>query len=176
MLKIYFWQEVPSCGMSHACCVPGCKSRRKDCKTPDVHFYRWPAEIERRALWLAALKRQGWEPTEYSRMCSLHFKSGTSVMMRSAGLWYRLYMNALTGLFVYTGHSVPWIIRTLDCAVVSRIIPHWLITASDCIGPVPDGEMFTLSVRRQEYLMKVIFYGLSCSAVGRTLIRQGSVS
>ena len=48
-------------------------------------------------------------------------------------------------------------------------------TASDCIGPVPDGEMFTLSVRQQEYLMKVILYGLRCSAVGRTLIRQGSV-
>ena len=26
----------------------------------------------------------------------------------------------------------------------------WLITASDCIGQVPDGEMFMLSVRRQE--------------------------
>ena len=35
--------------------------------------------------------------------------------------------------------------------------------------------MFTLSVRRQEYLMKAIVYGLKCSAVGRTLIRQGSV-
>ena len=42
--------------------------------------------------------------------------------------------------------------------------------------PVPDGEVFTLSVRRQEYLMKVIIYGFRCSAVGRTLIRQGSVS
>ena len=36
--------------------------------------------------------------------------------------------------------------------------------------PVLDGEMFALSVRRQEYLMKVIFYGLRCSAVGGTLI------
>ena len=35
--------------------------------------------------------------------------------------------------------------------------------------------MFTLSVRRQEYLMKVIFYGLGCLAVGLTLIRHGSV-
>ena len=42
--------------------------------------------------------------------------------------------------------------------------------------PLPDGEMFTLSVRRQKYLMKVILCGLRCSAVGRTLIRQGSVS
>ena len=44
--------------------------------------------------------------------------------------------------------------------------------------PVPDGEMFTLSVRHQEYLMQEIFYGhgLRCSAVGQTLIRQGSVS
>ena len=35
--------------------------------------------------------------------------------------------------------------------------------------------MFTLSLRRQEYLMKLIFYGLRCSSVGRNLIRQGSV-
>ena len=42
--------------------------------------------------------------------------------------------------------------------------------------PIPDGEMFTLSVRRQEYLMKVILYGLRCSAVSQTQIRQGSVS
>ena len=36
----------------------------------------------------------------------------------------------------------------------------WLITAADCIRPVPGGEIFTLSIRRQEYLMKAIFYGL----------------
>ena len=36
--------------------------------------------------------------------------------------------------------------------------------------------MFTLSVRRQEYLMKVIFSGLRCSAVGPTVIRQEIVS
>ena len=41
---------------------------------------------------------------------------------------------------------------------------------------VLDGEMFMLSVQRQEYLMKVIFNGLGCSTVGRTLIRQGPVS
>ena len=36
--------------------------------------------------------------------------------------------------------------------------------------------MFTQSVRHQDYLMKVIFYGPICSAIGRTVIRQGSVS
>ena len=35
--------------------------------------------------------------------------------------------------------------------------------------------MFTLSVWRRDYLMKVIFSELRCSAVGRTVIRQGSV-
>ena len=42
----------------------------------------------------------------------------------------------------------------------------------NCIVPVANGEMFTLSVRRQEYLMKAIFYGLWCSAVGRTLYNR----
>ena len=36
--------------------------------------------------------------------------------------------------------------------------------------------IFILSVRRQEYLMKVIFSGNRCSAVGPTVIRQGTVS
>ena len=36
--------------------------------------------------------------------------------------------------------------------------------------------MLTLSVRRQEYLMKVILSGLRCSAVGQTVIRQETVS
>ena len=34
---------------------------------------------------------------------------------------------------------------------------------------------YCTSVWRQEYLTKVILYRLSCSAYGRTLIRQGSV-
>ena len=42
--------------------------------------------------------------------------------------------------------------------------------------PVPDGKMFTLSIWRQEYLVKIIFYRRRCLAVGRTLIRHGSVS
>ena len=59
-------------------------------------------------------------------------------------------------------------VYTLITGLTNRI-------ASNYIGPLSDGEMFTLSVRRQEYLMKAIVYGLKCSAVGRTLIRQGSV-
>ena len=55
---------------------------------------------------------------------------------------------------------------------------HWLITASNCIGLHRTASdcirlhLTALSVWRQKYLMKVIAYGLRCSAVGRTLIRQ----
>ena len=41
----------------------------------------------------------------------------------------------------------------------------YLLIDVKAAGPVLDGEMFTaftLSVRRQEYVMKVIFYGLVC--------------
>ena len=41
---------------------------------------------------------------------------------------------------------------------------------------LPVTEMFTLSVRRQEYIMKVIFYGCRCSAVCRTIMKRESVS
>ena len=60
--------------------------------------------------------------------------------------------------------------------MLKHFLDYWTNRNVKATRPVPDGEMFTLSVRRQEYLMKVIFYGLWCSVVGLTLIRQGSVS
>ncbi|KAK5613231.1 hypothetical protein CRENBAI_025891 [Crenichthys baileyi] len=57
-----------------ACCVAvGC-SNRSDRK--DLSFYRFPKDPERRTLWVEAVSRLNWSPTEYSRICSKHFISG----------------------------------------------------------------------------------------------------
>ena len=37
----------------------------------------FPADQQRRAMWVAAVKREGWEPTEHSWLCSAHFVSGS---------------------------------------------------------------------------------------------------
>uniref|UniRef100_A0A1A8PLH0 Si:dkey-56d12.4 n=3 Tax=Nothobranchius TaxID=28779 RepID=A0A1A8PLH0_9TELE len=57
-----------------ACCVAtGCSNRSN---RKDLSFYRFPKDLERRTLWISAVNRGQWEPTEYSRLCSQHFISG----------------------------------------------------------------------------------------------------
>ena len=41
-----------------------------------VIFYRFPADLERRARWVAAVNRKNWQLTDHSWLCSCHFISG----------------------------------------------------------------------------------------------------
>ena len=59
--------------MGWTCSAFGCHNRYGKDK---VQFYRFPAEKKRRNSWIAAVKRDGWIPTEYSRLCSAHFITG----------------------------------------------------------------------------------------------------
>ncbi len=62
------------------CSVVDCHNNTKANK--DVKFFRFPKKnLEKRALWIAAVKRENpdgsaWLPTESSRVCSVHFVSG----------------------------------------------------------------------------------------------------
>ena len=67
------------------CCVVNCN--RNSNTNPDgdnVKFFRFPAKNqEQRELWVKAVKRidikgRPWQPTKYSRICSLHFIDGTT--------------------------------------------------------------------------------------------------
>ena len=58
-----------------ACCAFGCKNRHGK---PGTKFYRFPTDPDLKAKWLAVIKREKWEPTEYSRICSEHFITGKS--------------------------------------------------------------------------------------------------
>ncbi|XP_021342824.1 THAP domain-containing protein 4-like [Mizuhopecten yessoensis] len=58
------------------CCVIGCTNRfdKKDPKS----FYRIPKKpVSRRKLWISAIKRDNWEPTDNDRVCFRHFITGT---------------------------------------------------------------------------------------------------
>lgn len=60
--------------MVKSCCAVGCAKRAvKGC---GVSFYRFPADLDRRARWIAAIKRKNWQPTKNSWVCSSHFISG----------------------------------------------------------------------------------------------------
>ncbi|KAK3885153.1 hypothetical protein Pcinc_010634 [Petrolisthes cinctipes] len=56
-----------------SCCAVGCKNRAG---RGSVSFYCFPANQELREKWIAAVKRDGWQPTPYTRLCSDHFAKG----------------------------------------------------------------------------------------------------
>lgn len=63
------------------CCVPLCKSRQGSSHSEGIKYHEIPSAKELREKWLASISRQGackgsrWVPTDYSRVCSLHFRS-----------------------------------------------------------------------------------------------------
>jgi hypothetical protein len=48
---------------------------------PGISFFRFPREENRRKNWIAALRRDKWTPTKWSRICSAHFISGTGILV-----------------------------------------------------------------------------------------------
>ena len=62
--------------MVKSCCAVGCSNRAS--KGSGISFYRFPSDPERRSKWIAAVKRENWEPSEHSWICSAHFIDGKS--------------------------------------------------------------------------------------------------
>lgn len=60
--------------MVKSCSAVGCQNR--SVKGTSLSFYRFPSDPERRAKWIAAVRRDKWFPTEHSWLCSAHFVSG----------------------------------------------------------------------------------------------------
>ncbi|XP_019857093.1 PREDICTED: THAP domain-containing protein 4-like [Amphimedon queenslandica] len=60
--------------MGKCCCAVYCSNRFS--KGSGLHFYRFPADPDRRNLWVAAVNRKNWQPTQYSWICSSHFIGG----------------------------------------------------------------------------------------------------
>lgn len=60
--------------MPHYCVAYGCYNKQGSC---EYSFHRFPADKLRRKQWEAAVKREGWRSTEYSRLCGAHFVEST---------------------------------------------------------------------------------------------------
>ncbi|XP_022183902.2 THAP domain-containing protein 6 [Nilaparvata lugens] len=54
------------------CCAFGCKNRSSK-KTPGVTFHSLPKDERKRLEWIKAIRRQGWTPSQCSKICSDHF-------------------------------------------------------------------------------------------------------
>lgn len=60
--------------MGKSCCVIDCKNRFN--KESDLSFYRLPKAKEKRSKWIAAIRRNNWNPGSETWICSVHFVSG----------------------------------------------------------------------------------------------------
>ena len=60
--------------MVKSCCVVGCHNVFK--ADSNIKFHRFPKDEERRAKWIAAVRRQNWTPNDNTWICSQHFVNG----------------------------------------------------------------------------------------------------
>ncbi|XP_037555216.2 uncharacterized protein LOC119444736 [Dermacentor silvarum] len=58
------------------CVVPGCSLRSGTNLLSKVRTFRFPVEADRRNAWIAAVRRDKWQPTKSSQICSAHFIQG----------------------------------------------------------------------------------------------------
>ncbi|XP_033759130.1 THAP domain-containing protein 1-like [Pecten maximus] len=56
------------------CCRYGCNSRQE--KGSTLKFFRIPKDADLQAMWVSAIKREYWTPTEHTRICCKHFIKG----------------------------------------------------------------------------------------------------
>ena len=82
--------------MPSSCCAINCTNRHSKKKGPK--FYRFPKDPERRRRWVAAIRREGWQPNDGSRICGAHFVSSMSNRFLS-------YCNDLTASILSCLHN-----------------------------------------------------------------------
>ena len=67
--------------MGRKCAVPRCGSEARKCTDNGdgikTNVHKFPADVKIREQWIKAIpgREWNWQPTEYSGVCSLHFKS-----------------------------------------------------------------------------------------------------
>ncbi|XP_064467904.1 E3 SUMO-protein ligase ZBED1-like isoform X2 [Ornithodoros turicata] len=76
------------------CCVPQCSNNTKK----GWRLFRVPRETERRNKWCAQIKRDQWQPTRSSYVCSAHFEESAYEQHR-ADNWKKLRPDAVPTLF-----------------------------------------------------------------------------
>ncbi len=77
--------------MPNSCVVPGCKSGYGTGQSkPDftLSFHKFPDDNAMRRQWLSAIHRDtvNWQPSVYSRVCSLHFHEGDYTDSRDSNI------------------------------------------------------------------------------------------
>eukprot|EP00102_Acyrthosiphon_pisum_P007933 XP_003243829.1 PREDICTED: THAP domain-containing protein 4-like [Acyrthosiphon pisum] len=77
-----------------SCSAVNCTNRR----TQGVRLFRFPAQLERRKIWINNIGRAQWQPTESARLCEVHFEENQFERKRIDG-WIKLKWNAIPTIF-----------------------------------------------------------------------------
>ena len=60
--------------MVYTCCVPGCNTGYKSCKTSEkIPLLKFPSDIDIKEKWIKSIPRQIWTLSSSHRVCKLHF-------------------------------------------------------------------------------------------------------
>ncbi|XP_041101022.1 THAP domain-containing protein 6-like [Polyodon spathula] len=97
--------------MVFSCCAVICSNRQTtENKDNGVTFHRVPKNKQQRKLWVQALCRidlstgQLWEPTNFSYICSQHFRPGD---FDRTGQTVRLRKNVVPSVFLFPSNFQP---------------------------------------------------------------------
>lgn len=63
-------------------------------------MYHFPTDPQRRAVWVEQIRRNDWQPTKSSCICSAHFDESSFEQRRADG-WKKLKPNAVPTIFAY---------------------------------------------------------------------------
>ncbi|XP_054917754.2 uncharacterized protein [Dermacentor andersoni] len=78
------------------CCVPQCSNHSRN----GWRMFHFPRDPKRRLLWLVRVKRDKWQPTNSSCVCSAHFEASSFEQNRADG-WKKLKPNAVPTVFPF---------------------------------------------------------------------------
>nr|XP_050038196.1 uncharacterized protein LOC126535352 isoform X1 [Dermacentor andersoni]XP_050042913.1 uncharacterized protein LOC126540168 isoform X1 [Dermacentor andersoni] len=78
------------------CCVPLCSNHSRN----GWRMFQFPRDTKRRILWTARIKRDKWQPTNTSCICSAHFEEDSFEQNRADG-WKKLKPNAVPTVFSF---------------------------------------------------------------------------
>ncbi|XP_056598975.1 uncharacterized protein LOC130417222 [Triplophysa dalaica] len=62
--------------LGSGCCALGCNMTSGTNTLSKIKMLRFPKDEERRRAWIAALRRETWQPGKNSKICSTHFVTG----------------------------------------------------------------------------------------------------
>ena len=81
--------------MVKSCYAVGCHN--VFVKGNGIHWYKFPPEPETRARWISAVRREHWEPTQNSWICSEHLISGEKAVI----LYLPTMFQVFFGMFLH---------------------------------------------------------------------------